>query len=188
VREFESLVSKLKIEVCDKLERDIMEKKKFKEDLENNVNILSNRLNLTNSRLSSCRSGNSETLQETTKLEFYSDRLGRENYHMDMEIPITRKRVENMKSEVFEKDRETRQLKYEIMREESEVNFLQEETKRLSKRVLELQNEKKNLISTVVMMKKHTDKLKERVIKEDSKNKTFVSEVSSLLHRSKVGY
>ena len=74
-----------------------MEKKRMKEELENNVNILNNRLNLTTSRLSYCKTSNSETLQETAKLEFYSDRLGRENYHMDMEIPVTKKRIENMK-------------------------------------------------------------------------------------------
>ena len=107
---------------------------------------------------------------------------------MNMEIPMTRKRIEEMKSEMFEKDRESRQIKYLTFREESDVTFLQEETRRIGKQVIDLQNDKKNLMTAIVLLKKQTDLFKEKIIKEDSKSKEFISELSVLLGRGKVSY
>ena len=121
-------------------------------------------------------------------MEYYNDRVSRENFHMDMELPMIKKRVEVMKNEMFEKDRESRQMKYQIYRAESEVVYLQEETRRMGKKVIDMQEEKKNLMTAIVLMKKQTDMMKERVIREDGKTKGLISDVSILLSRGKVGY
>ena len=89
---------------------------------------------------------------------------------------------------MFEKDRESRQIKYLTFREESDVTFLQEETRRIGKQVIDLQNDKKNLMTAIVLLKKQTDLFKEKIIKEDSKSKEFISELSVLLGRGKVSY
>jgi chromosome segregation ATPase len=181
-------VTELKVSVFDRITREIGEKTKLKKELENNVNILNNRYKLSTDRLSDFKNSNTNVYNNTTKMEYYNDRVSRENFHMDMELPMIKKRIETMKNEMFDKDRESRQMKYQIYRAESEVVYLQEETRRMGKKVIDMQEEKKNLMTAIVLMKKQTDMMKERVIREDGKTKGLISDVSILLSRGKVGY
>jgi chromosome segregation ATPase len=184
----ENVVTELKTNVFDRINREVTEKSKFKDEMENNVNILSTRLKVSQHRLGNFKHSNTNTLHDTTKLEYYSERILRENSHMDMELIMLKKRIEEMKNEIFEKDRESKQLKYQIYRDESEVAFLQEENRRVGKQVVDLHSEKKNMMTAIVLMKKQNDLLKSKVIKEDGKSKEFIAEVSALLNRGKVIY
>lgn len=182
----EDVVTELKTSVFDKIARMICDKSRLKEELEQSNNILEHRLKISQERLNNYKKFNYNTTNDTTKFEYHNERVLRENSHMEMEIPLTKKRIDDMKHEIYEKDAESKNLKYQIYRFESEVAFLQEENRRVGKNVVDLQNEKKNIMAALVIMKKQTDSLKERVLKEDNKSKGFINDVSTLLHRGKV--
>lgn len=184
----EHVVSELKSNVFDRMNREIAEKTKIRDELENNVNLLSTRMKVSHHRLNNFKHTNTSTQHDTTKLEYYSERVTRENSHMSMEMAMLKKRIEEMKNEIFDKDRESKQLKYQIYRNESEVTYLQEENRRVGKLVVDLHNEKKNMMTAIVLMKKQNDQLKNNVVKEDGKSKGFIKEVSTLLNRGKVLY
>ena len=184
----EDLVKELKTSVFNKMTQEIAEKTQQYSDLEHNVDILNNRLQLFQQKLQGYKEYNTCTLNDTTKLEYYSERVNRENTHMDMEISMTKKRIEDMKTETFEKDRETRQIKYEILNLEADISYLQQETRRMNREVIEMQNEKKNLKAALIFVKKRSDELKEKVIKKDFVNKEFISDVNTLLKRGKTIY
>jgi chromosome segregation ATPase len=184
----EHVVSELKNNVFDRMNREIADKTKIRDDLENNVNLLSTRMKVSQHRLNNFKHSNTSTQHDTTKLEYYSERVTRENSHMSMEMAMLKKRIEEMRNEIFDKDRESKQLKYQIYRNESEVAYLQEENRRVGKLVVDLHNEKKNMMTAIVLMKKQNDQLKNNVVKEDGKSKGFIAEVSTLLNRGKVLY
>lgn len=184
----EDLVRELKSSIFGKMAQEISEKTQQHYELEHNVDVLNHRLQIFQQKLNNYKEYNTTTLNDTTKLEYYSERVNRENSHMDMEISMTKKRIEDMKTEIFEKDKETRQIKYEIMNLEAEVSYLQQETRRMNKEVIDIQNEKKNLKSAIIFVKKRNDELKEKVIKKDYVNKEFISEVNTLLKRGKTIY
>jgi len=152
----------------------------------NNIEILTSKLKMKNEQLASYKALNRTGGSENIKLEHFNERVTREANHMEMELPMLKKRVFDMKQEIFEKDSESRNMKFDIYKDESEVAFLKEETQRLSKAVLQLQEDKKNMRAAVVLFKKQSDMLKEKVIKEDGRSKDFIGEVSTLLERHRV--
>ena len=184
----EDIVVELKSSVFDRLTRVMADKTKLKDEIESSNDVLTNRLKISQERLDNYKKFNYNTSNDTTKFEYLNERIVRENSHMEMEISMTKKRIADMKNEVFEKDRESKQLKYQTYRHESEVIYLQEETRRVGKQVIDLQNEKKSMMTAIVMLKKQSDILKEKVIKEHGKSKDFIAEVNALLHRGKVLY
>ena len=184
----EDLVRELKVSVFGKLAQEMSEKSQIQLELENDIDILTHRLQLYQQKLQNFKEYNTNTINDTTKLEYYSERVHRENSHMDREIAMTKKRIEDMKKETFEKDRETRQLRYDILREESETSYLQQETRRMNREVLETQNEKKNIKAAILFVKKRNDDLKEKVMKKDFVSKEFISDVNTLVRRGKSIY
>lgn len=87
--------------------------------------------------------------------------------------------------EILDKDKETNKIKKELFRDETLVSFMQDETRNLNKQVVDYQRDKQNLKSGIILFKKHIDKLKEHIKKENTKCKDFVSEVNTLVQKSK---
>jgi chromosome segregation ATPase len=182
----EDLVGELKMNIFERIRREIEEKTKLQKELENSTNILENKLKVANEFLTNRQKTSTLIINENTILEHSRDRLDREIYHMSSEITLLKKRIQGMKNELFTRDNETQKLNYEIYRDESDVTFLQDETRRLNKKVIDLQEEKKCVRTAIVLLKKQTDLLKEKVMKEEYKNQEFITDVSTLIKRGKI--
>jgi hypothetical protein len=184
----EDLLRELKISVFGKVEKEISEKSQQQIELTHIIDVLSNKLKIYQEKLQNYKECNTNTVNDTTKLEFYSERVSRENSHMNTEISITKQRIEEMKKETFEKDRDSRQFKYDTLKQEADISYLQQETRRINQEIIQLQNEKKNLKAAIIFVKKKSDELKDKVIKKDYVSKEFISEVDILLKRGKSFY
>jgi hypothetical protein len=62
---------------------------------------------------------------------------------------------------------------------------MQEKIKKLNKDISEYQNTRKNMQTAIIILKKQTDRLREKVIKEDRKSKEFLFEISTLIENNK---
>lgn len=182
----EEVITDLKINVVDKTSQQLQEKTKLKIDLERRVDILNSKLKFLSDQLNSYKISNTNTIQDNTKLEHLNERVSIEISHIKMELSLLRQRVDSMKQEIFDRDRETTKLKHEIYSTESEVDQMREETRIMSKSVIQMQKDKQNMRAAVVLLKKQVDMIRERVIKEDCKSKDFIREVSTLLERGKL--
>lgn len=172
----------------DQIARELEEKMKFNAELESSVISLSNKFKYCKDNLEQSKAISAELSNDNCKLHHFNDRLKREVKSMENEIPMIRKRIVDMKKEIFNLDKSTKDLRYNIYREDSEVVFLKEESLRLTDKVNNLHNEKKNLRTAIVLMKKQNDHLKEKVIKKDAKTLDFKNDISLLIERGKHNY
>lgn len=181
----EKVVGQLKNDVFDKISCEIKEKNNLINNLENNIEFLENNLKNKMQQFIYLADKNKKTSHDNTKIEVMNERLDKEQSYMNLEIPMLKEKINNMKNEIFAKDSETTKLKNMISKQDSVANWIKDETRKNEKNNNELKNDKMNLRAQIVMLKKNNDFLKQKIIKQDAECKTFVTDVSALLDREK---
>jgi len=181
----ENLVGELKYGILDNINHKKETCNFQKQEIESNVNILSNRLKMKSNQLTSSRTNRTTNTNDVIKMEQMTERVIGESKHMNIEIEMTKNRIHEMKNEIFARDAETNSMQHEIMKGDSDVQFLKEETRRLNKMITQMLEDKKNMRTAVLLMKKQNDALKEKVIKAEHTNKDFLVQVSNLIQRNK---
>ena len=185
VKEMKSLVGELRTSVMDNLSKNIGSKTTLNKNLEINLNALCNRSRMSRKSLDQSINNIVNLQTQNSKLEFFTDRIEKENFCIKKEIYLLKKQIENTRSEIYDRLKETQNILYCIHTEESDLFYLQEEKKRIMKKLIENDFEKKNMKAMIINLKKSNDKLKEKVVSENKKNREFVNDVSVLLQRGK---
>ncbi len=179
------LVYDLKHNVIDSIEEEIKRKEDLHEKLLDNIATLENVKKIYTENLKVAKPSVLEINKENFEIKHLNERLSLENLHMMKERKFLREEISDMKTEIFLRDTETNEMNTEILKLQAEVDFYKSENSRLSKRNSELIEIKKSMRTNIVMFKKENDFIKEKIAREDQKNKRFLAGISMMIEKSK---
>jgi len=92
LKQMECLIGELKVNVVDNMQNEITRLNKVKSELENSVDMLTNRLKIKNEQLTGISSINSVIAKENNLTEQTNERVESEMKHMSIALPMTKKK------------------------------------------------------------------------------------------------
>lgn len=88
-----SLIEELRLNVYEKVLREKESKLNLRTILENNVKSLEQKLKLTKEESNNYHINNIMTINSTSKIEYFNERIKREVYYMNKEIPLLKENI-----------------------------------------------------------------------------------------------
>lgn len=127
------MISEIKFNGFDKIKSEQDEKLKYRKHLENNVNSLENSLKIIRSYSKNQGSNNSKLIKENDRLLLTGERINRDLYFMNMEIPELKEDIEKMNVEISLKNEELRYIRNDSIEMDRGILLLKDEIKKVNK-------------------------------------------------------
>jgi len=179
----EGLICEIKSRGFDRTKQDILEKVKLKKELENHVDILKKKKNTIGQQNKNFSNNLSKLTNETKSYGMLKERISKEVYYQNIEVPQMMKDIEDLKKELFFKKNSTTGINSEVLQLEKNNNLCKDEISKMNKEITDLQKEKENAKNSILLLKRHILIMKEKILTEDSKSREFLSNVSTMLDK-----
>jgi len=180
------MVYDLQYNIIHSVEEEIRRKEELLEKILDNISTLENVKKIYLENLETSKPSVMNIKKENFQMKHLNERLSLESIHMMKEQILIREEIRDMKKEIFLRDTETTQKNSEIPKLQAEIEFYKCEILRIGKRNSEISEIKKNIRTNIVLFKKENDIIKEKVAREEQKNKRFLAGISMMIERNKI--
>lgn len=184
VKLMESLINTIKQNAFEKRKKELENKLRIKNELENNVEILSNYIKMNRTQKRNFGSLSKSITKENERLTASSQRAMEEQYFIQRELPSLRSEINQMQSQIGKLNNETKNLKNEKLAIERDIMYLQDEIKRMNKMNSSFFSEKENIRSSIKLLKKHSGITREKINIQNNKSDEFFNSLTYLAMKS----
>ena len=184
VKLMESLISTIKQNAFEKRKKELEDKLRLKNELENNVEILSTYIKMNRMQKKNFRSLSKSITKENERLTASSQRAMEEQYFIQRELPSLRSEINQMQSQIRNLNNETKNLKNEKLTIERDIMYFQDEIKRMNKLNSSFFSEKENIRNSIKLLKKHSGITREKINMQNNKSDELFSSLSYLALKS----
>ena len=178
-----SIVYDIQNNIINPIEEEIRKKENLKEKYFENIVTLENVLKINSDNFKKIKSNILEKNNENLQMKHLIERVYLENLHMKKENKVYREQISEMKTEIYLRDSETNEMNTEIAKLQSEVNFFKLENQKFKKKIEDIQECKKTMRTNLVLLKKENNLKKEKVDKQEQRNKRFVEGAALMAKR-----
>ena len=185
VKLMEKYISIVKENALDKNRKALIEKHRKKQELKNNIDILSTyvKLNRVNNRNFAVLTKGIQ--KESDRLAFTSEHVSRESFFFTQQMPGIRQEIENMKTEIYSLNQETLTINNEKMLLEKELMELNDEIKKLNLQNSELNTQKENIKNTLLLIRNHSTLTREKINQKEKETNDLISSLGVLAKKAK---
>lgn len=184
VKEMEKLIKIIKQNAYEKNKRELEERLQLKNELENNIEILSSYIKMNRVQKRNFASLSKSIYQENERLSTSSQRAAEEQYYIQKELPLLRGEINQMQNNVGILNNETKDIKNEQLLIERDIMFLQDEIKKLNKLNSSFFSEKENLRNSIKLLKKHSGIIREKINIQKEKSDELFNSLTYLAQKS----
>jgi hypothetical protein len=180
----EAYISVIKNNGYNVVQNEIENKKRRKEELKSNVDILSSNIRTLNKENKINSNLNNQILKENEILTNSSDKANKDSYYLNKELPNYRIDIDNMKMKISQLNEETKYIRNNSIEYEREIMALQDEVKKLNVLNSNLIKDKEKLIPEIIKYKNSIEMVISKINLIDDQSNHFMSDVEILVKES----
>ena len=178
-----SIVHEIQNNIINPIEEEIRKKENLKEKYFENIATLENILKINSENFKKIKSNILEKNKDNLQMKHLIERVCLENLHMTKENRAYREEISEMKTEIYLRDSETNEMNTEITKLISEINFFKLENQKFKKKIEDIQECKKSMRTNLVLLKKENNLQKEKVDRQEQRNKRFLEGAALMAKR-----
>jgi len=182
VNTLENLISEIKFLGFNNIKQEILEKDRIRQELEANIQALKKRKTFISQENKQMTSNNSKILYETHVYHNKNQRLKRDVYFFNKDIPNYDQDINEMKDGISFHKNENADLNREILNEQRDIEFIKDEIRKMNKSITNLKKDKESVRISINLLEKHNFLLLEKINGEDKKSKEFIGNISTFLN------
>ncbi len=163
------------------IENEIENKKRTKENLKNNVDILNSNIRLLNKENKINSNLNNQILKENEILINSGGRANLDSYYINKELPIFRNEIDNMKIQIIKLNEQTKYIRNNCIEIDNEIMILNDEIKKLNNLNSNLIKDKEKIIPDIIKYKNSIEMIVSKIKFIDQQSNNFLSNVKMLV-------
>ena len=163
------------------IENEIENKKRTKENLKSNVDILNSNIRLLNKENKINSNLNNQILKENEILINSGGRANLDSYYINKELPIFRNEIDNMKIQIIKLNEQTKYIRNNCIEIDNEIMILNDEIKKLNNLNSNLIKDKEKIIPDIIKYKNSIEMIVSKIKFIDQQSNNFLSNVKMLV-------
>ena len=184
VKKMENLIGIIKNNAYEKQKRELEERLRYKNELENNVELLSSYIKMNRYQKKNFNNLMKSIEKEKMRISEKSDKVQEEQLLFNRELPYLRGINNKMEYEIGKKNEETKNIKNKILEIERNIMELNDEIKQYHKINSNLLSDNEKIKSSVNLLKKHIKLTKEKIEVLDKNSEEFFMTLTFLAKQS----
>ena len=173
VKKMENLIGIIKNNAYEKQKRELEERLRYKNELENNVELLSSYIKMNRYQKKNFNNLMKSIEKEKMRISEKSDKVQEEQLLFNRELPYLRGINNKMEYEIGKKNEETKNIKNKMLEIERNIMELNDEIKQYNKINSNLLSDNEKIKSSVNLLKKHIKLTKEKIEVLDKNSEEF---------------
>ena len=163
------------------VENEIENKKRTKENLKNNVDILNSNIRLLNKENKINSHLHNQILKENEILINSGGRANLDSFYINKELPIIKNEIENMKIKIIKLNEQTKFIRNTSIEIDSEIMVLNDEVKKLNTLNSNLIKDKEKIIPDIIKYKNSIEMIFSKIKFIEQQSNHFLNNVEMLV-------
>ena len=184
VHKMENLIGIIKNNAYEKQKRELEERVRYKNELENNVEILSSYLKMNRVQKKNFNNLMKTIDKEKERISEKSYKVQEEQHFFNRELPYLRGITNKMQNEITKTNEETKNIKNQMLEIDRDIMALNDGIKQFNKMNSNLLSDNEKLKSSVSLLKKHIKLTNEKVNLLDKNSEEFFTRLTFLAKQS----
>lgn len=184
VQKMENLIEIIKNNAYEKQKKELEERLRYKNELENNVELLSSYIKMNRYQKKNFGTLMKSIEKEKMRISEKSDKIQEEQIFFNRELPYLRGINNKMEFEIGKKNEESKNIKNEILEIERDIMALNDGIKQYNKINSNLLSDNEKLKSSINLLKKHIKLTKEKIEILDKNSEEFFMKLTFLAKQS----
>ena len=184
VKKMENLIEIIKNNAYEKQKKELEERLRYKNELENNVELLSSYIKMNRYQKKNFNNLMKSIEKEKMRISEKSDKVQEEQLLFNRELPYLRGINNKMEYEIGKKNEETKNIKNKMLEIERNIMELNDEIKQYHKINSNLLSDNEKIKSSVNLSKKHIKLTKEKIEVLDKNSEEFFMTLTFLAKQS----
>ena len=184
VHKMENLIGIIKNNAYEKQKRELEERVRYKNELENNVEILSSYLKMNRVQKKNFNNLMKTIDKEKERISEKSYKVQEEQHFFNRELPYLRGITNKMQNEITKTNEETKNIKNQMLEIDRDIMALNDGIKQYNKMNSNLLSDNEKLKSSVSLLKKHIKLTNEKVNLLDKNSEEFFTRLTFLAKQS----
>ena len=184
VHKMENLIGIIKNNAYEKQKRELEERVRYKNELENNVEILSSYLKMNRVQKKNFNNLMKTIDKEKERISEKSYKVQEEQHFFNRELPYLRGVTNKMQNEITKTNEETKNIKNQMLEIDRDIMALNDGIKQYNKMNSNLLSDNEKLKSSVSLLKKHIKLTNEKVNLLDKNSEEFFTRLTFLAKQS----
>ena len=184
VKKMENLIEIIKNNAYEKQKKELEERLRYKNELENNVELLSSYIKMNRYQKKNFGNLMKSIEKEKMRISEKSDKVQEEQIYFNRELPYLRGINNKMEFEIGKKNEECKNIKNEILEIERDIMTLNDGIKQYNKINSTLLSDNEKLKSSINLLKKHIKLTKEKIEILDKNSEEFFMKLTFLAKQS----
>ena len=184
VQKMENLIGIIKNNAYEKQKREYEERLRYKNELENNVEILSSYIKMNRVQKKNFSNLMKTIDKEKERISEKSYKVQEEQHFFNRELPYLRGVTNKMQNEITKTNEETKNIKNQMLEIDRDIMALNDGIKQYNKMNSNLLSDNEKLKSSVSLLKKHIKLTNEKVFLLDKNSEEFFTRLTFLAKQS----
>ena len=184
VQKMENLIGIIKNNAYEKQKREYEERLRYKNELENNVEILSSYIKMNRVQKKNFSNLMKTIDKEKERISEKSYKVQEEQHFFNRELPYLRGVTNKMQNEITKTNEETKNIKNQMLEIDRDIMALNDGIKQYNKMNSNLLSDNEKLKSSVNLLKKHIKLTNEKVFLLDKNSEEFFTRLTFLAKQS----
>ena len=184
VHKMENLIGIIKNNAYEKQKRELEERVRYKNELENNVEILSSYIKMNRVQKKNFSNLMKTIDKEKERISEKSYKVQEEQHFFNRELPYLRGITNKMQNEITKTNEETKNIKNQMLEIDRDIMALNDGIKQYNKMNSNLLSDNEKLKSSVSLLKKHIKLTNEKVNLLDKNSEEFFTRLTFLAKQS----
>ena len=184
VKKMENLIGIIKNNAYEKQKRELEERLRYKNELENNVELLSSYIKMNRYQKKNFGNLMKSIEKEKMRISEKSDKVQEEQIYFNRELPYLRGVTNKMQNEITKTNEETKNIKNQMLEIDRDIMALNDGIKQYNKMNSNLLSDNEKIKSSVNLLKKHIKLTKEKIEILDKNSEEFFMKLTFLAKQS----